>query len=145
MSPCNDNAWGEPSPVPRFTARHVTPEMEREATKRARETARQHAASLDWIAKHSPPEQLVHIGWYCWRCRAINAQACRSDCVPIHVPAEWEREMRAEIARREEEPDDVDVDTAVENMQVRTLTPEIMEEFHQYRNKHQSHHRGDTT
>jgi hypothetical protein len=57
-------------------------------------------------ATETEPNNLVQVGWYCWRCRAINAQACRSDSVPVHVPAEWAGEMEAEIARREDEPDD---------------------------------------
>ncbi|MFD7016081.1 hypothetical protein [Streptomyces sp. NPDC059928] len=52
------------------------------------------------------PDNLVQIGWYCWHCRAINTQACRSDNMPIHVPAEWVPDMETEIARREEERDD---------------------------------------
>lgn len=42
-------------------------------------------------------QTLVPIGWYCWRCRGINEQACRSDNVPIYVPAEWAEDMRREI------------------------------------------------
>lgn len=45
--------------------------------------------------------QLVQVGWYCWRCHKINATACRSDAVPIHVPAEWAEDMEIEIAKRE--------------------------------------------
>jgi hypothetical protein len=58
--------------------------------------------------------RLVHVGWYCWRCRAINAQACRSDCVPVHVPAEWADDMNAELAAREDdrEPNDTDLTEA---------------------------------
>lgn len=61
--------------------------------------------------RHGPtPEEsraamLVQVGWYCWRCRAVNRMACRSDNVPVHVPVEWADEMRAEIARREDEDD----------------------------------------
>jgi hypothetical protein len=51
-------------------------------------------------------KNLIQVGWYCWRCQAINAQACRSDSVPVHVPAEWASEMEAEIARRDDESDD---------------------------------------
>jgi hypothetical protein len=46
---------------------------------------------------------LVQVGWYCWRCRAINNLACRSDNVPIYVPEEWEHDMEAELLRRENE------------------------------------------
>lgn len=38
--------------------------------------------------------ELPHVGWYCWRCEGFNLQACRSDCVPIYVPKEWEKDMR---------------------------------------------------
>ena len=42
-------------------------------------------------------EDLVQIGWYCWRCHGVNATACRSDAVPVYVPREWEQDMRREI------------------------------------------------
>lgn len=56
-------------------------------------------------------EPLVHIGWWCWRGDNqghLATMACRSDNVPIHVPAEWEAEMRALIQRLEDgdEPED---------------------------------------
>lgn len=44
---------------------------------------------------------LVQVGWYCWRCHGIVTQACRSDNVPIHVPAEWAEHMVREIEQRE--------------------------------------------
>lgn len=59
-------------------------------------------------APETEPNNLVQVGWYCWRCRAVNTQACRSDNVPIHVPADWAPDMETEIARREEERDDED-------------------------------------
>jgi hypothetical protein len=46
----------------------------------------------------------VLVGWYCWRCAAINPAACRSDSVPILVPADWADDMVNEIAKREDEP-----------------------------------------
>lgn len=45
-------------------------------------------------------EPLVHVGWWCWRGNNhghLTSEACRSDNVPIHVPAEWADEMRAVI------------------------------------------------
>lgn len=44
-------------------------------------------------------EPLVQVGWYCWRCEGLVDQPCRSDSVPVSVPAEWAEEMRAEIYR----------------------------------------------
>ncbi|MCX3059572.1 hypothetical protein [Streptomyces beihaiensis] len=46
------------------------------------------------------PEQLVHVGWWCWRGDNhghLATTACRSDNVPLYVPAEWADEMRAVI------------------------------------------------
>lgn len=40
---------------------------------------------------------LIMVGWYCWRCRAINEAACRSDSVPIYVPPEWAQDMQQEV------------------------------------------------
>ena len=45
-------------------------------------------------------EPLVHVGWWCWRGNDhghLAEMACRSDNVPIHVPAEWADEMRAVV------------------------------------------------
>lgn len=56
--------------------------------------------------------ELVHVGWWCWRGDNhghLATTACRSDNVPIHVPAEWADEMRAVIQRIEDgddEPED---------------------------------------
>lgn len=50
-------------------------------------------------------EALVHVGWWCWRGDNhghLATMACRSDNVPIHVPAEWADEMRAVIQRIED-------------------------------------------
>ncbi|MFD5899115.1 hypothetical protein [Streptomyces sp. NPDC060366] len=44
----------------------------------------------------------MQVGWCCWRCHGIVTQACRSDNVPVHVPANWVDHMRLEIAQREE-------------------------------------------
>ncbi|MFF2731834.1 hypothetical protein ACFVS9_28485 [Streptomyces sp. NPDC058008] len=52
------------------------------------------------------PAALVQVGWYCWQCRGIVDQACRSDNVPVHVPADWEQDMVREIAEHEEEGED---------------------------------------
>lgn len=46
-------------------------------------------------------EQLVQIGWYCWRGDDINSSACRSDCVPIYVPKEWEKDVTDVLVRKE--------------------------------------------
>ncbi|GAA1431748.1 hypothetical protein GCM10009601_51360 [Streptomyces thermospinosisporus] len=61
----------------------------------------------DETATETPP--LVHVGWWCWRGGNhghLAAMACRSDNVPIHVPAEWEDDMRAVIQRLEDEDDE---------------------------------------
>ncbi|TGZ14707.1 hypothetical protein DV517_61900 [Streptomyces sp. S816] len=53
-------------------------------------------------------EQLVHVGWWCWRGDShghLATMACRSDNVPIHVPAEWADEMRAVLQRIEDGDD----------------------------------------
>jgi hypothetical protein len=50
-------------------------------------------------------ETLVHVGWWCWRGDNhghLTTMACRSDNVPIHVPAEWADDMRAVIQRIED-------------------------------------------
>lgn len=55
-------------------------------------------------------EQLVHVGWWCWRGDNhghLATMACRSDNVPIHVPAEWADEMRA-VLQRIEDGDEAD-------------------------------------
>lgn len=46
-------------------------------------------------------DDLVLVGWYCWRCRNLNAAPCRSDCVPVHVPTEWATDMERELEQRE--------------------------------------------
>lgn len=51
-------------------------------------------------------QPLVQVGWYCWRCHGVVAQACRSDNVPVHVPVEWEQDMAREISEQEEEDED---------------------------------------
>lgn len=48
-------------------------------------------------------KDLVQVGWYCWRCHGINARACRSDAVPIYVPAEWAKDMERELDEKENE------------------------------------------
>ncbi|MFC9497710.1 hypothetical protein [Streptomyces sp. NPDC056982] len=58
------------------------------------------------MTDETTPETLILVGWYCWRCEGLNAQACRSDCVPIHVPAEWVDDMLREIRRLEDEDDE---------------------------------------
>jgi hypothetical protein len=55
----------------------------------------------DTDAGTDPTPVLVQVGWYCWRCHGIVAQACRSDNVPVHVPADWVEDMTKEIAERE--------------------------------------------
>lgn len=64
------------------------------------------------MTDETTPETLPLVGWYCWRCEGLNAQACRSDAVPVHVPAEWADDMRREIARLEEEDDEQDAAAA---------------------------------
>ncbi|GAA2192794.1 hypothetical protein [Streptomyces bangladeshensis] len=54
-------------------------------------------------------ETLVHVGWWCWRGNNhghLATVACRSDNVPIHVPAEWADEMRAVLRRIEDGDED---------------------------------------
>lgn len=58
-----------------------------------------------------PPveEPLTHVGWWCWRGDNhghLATMACRSDNVPIHVPAEWADEMRAVIQQIEDGDDE---------------------------------------
>lgn len=46
------------------------------------------------------PGPLVQVGWWCWRGDDHGHLVdipCRSDNVPLHVPAEWATEMRALI------------------------------------------------
>lgn len=58
-------------------------------------------------SRQEPEEELVHVGWFCWRAGGHLAEmACRSDCVPIHVPKEWEKDMREYLRRLEEDPDE---------------------------------------
>jgi len=47
-----------------------------------------------------PEEDLSIVGWYCWRCERINGMACRSDCVPIYVPKEWEQEFTWKVVEQ---------------------------------------------
>ena len=42
----------------------------------------------------------MQVGWWCWRCNGLVADACRSDNVPIHVPAQWANDMRELNQRR---------------------------------------------
>ncbi|MET9909741.1 hypothetical protein ABZZ74_23550 [Streptomyces sp. NPDC006476] len=60
--------------------------------------------------------ELVHVGWWCWRGDNhghLATMACRSDNVPIHVPAEWADEMRAVIQRIEDGDDEPDASAEV--------------------------------
>lgn len=41
--------------VPKFTAVHVTPEMERAATERARQAADEHERAAEWLSANSSP------------------------------------------------------------------------------------------
>jgi len=45
----------------------------------------------------------VLLGWWCWRCEGFNEQACRSDNVPVYVPAEWLSDMRKTLVTDKEE------------------------------------------
>ncbi|GAA2107781.1 hypothetical protein [Streptomyces synnematoformans] len=74
-----------------------------------------------------PGEPRVQVGWYCWRCRGMNTQACRSDCVPVYVPREWATEMEAEIARRENGDDEDDDPQPGESLVPRVLLDAIEE------------------
>ena len=59
-------------------------------------------------------ESLVHVGWWCWRGDNhghLATMACRSDNVPLHVPAEWADDMRA-VLRRIEDGDDEGTEAA---------------------------------
>ncbi|WP_069766023.1 hypothetical protein [Streptomyces sp. LUP47B] len=59
-------------------------------------------------------EQLSQVGWWCWRGDNhghLATEPCRSDNVPIHVPAEWADEMRA-VIQRIEDGDDEETPTA---------------------------------
>jgi hypothetical protein len=57
--------------------------------------------------------ELVHVGWYCWRCEGLVEQPCRSDNVPVSAPAEWASEMEAEIRRLGKEDDEPAAASAV--------------------------------
>lgn len=51
-------------------------------------------------AQAADEAELVPVGWWCWRGDNHGHLAdipCRSDNVPIHVPAEWADDMRAVI------------------------------------------------
>lgn len=57
-------------------------------------------------------DELVHVGWWCWRGDNhghLATMPCRSDNVPIHVPAEWADDMRA-VLQRIEDGDEPDTD-----------------------------------
>jgi hypothetical protein len=44
-------------------------------------------------------EELVFVGWWCWKADGhFSDIACRSDCVPLYVPTEWESHMKKMIA-----------------------------------------------
>lgn len=47
-------------------------------------------------------DQMALIGWWCWRCAAINYMACKSDSVPIFVPKEWKEEMVKALVREDD-------------------------------------------
>lgn len=64
------------------------------------------AAVLAEAQQAGQGEQLVHVGWWCWRGTGhghLATQACRSDNVPLHVPAEWADDMRAVLQRIEDD------------------------------------------
>lgn len=46
-------------------------------------------------------ELVHHIAWYCWRCRDLVEQPCRSDNVPIYVAPEWVADLERELAERD--------------------------------------------
>lgn len=46
---------------------------------------------------------LTHVAYYCWRCKGLNLEACRSDSVPIYVPEEWAELLEAEIDEQDED------------------------------------------
>ena len=57
----------------------------------------------------SDEDPFEHVGWWCWRGDNhghLATTACRSDNVPIHVPADWADEMRAVIQRIEDGDDE---------------------------------------
>ncbi|MFE6903822.1 hypothetical protein ACFVFJ_44575 [Streptomyces sp. NPDC057717] len=80
--------------------------MLNELLRRARhEATAAPSAPADRTAEAHPAEQLVHVGWWCWRGDNhghLVTAACRSDNVPLHAPAEWADEMRAVIQRIED-------------------------------------------
>jgi hypothetical protein len=78
----------------------ATEGRERTAADNSRTTPDNPAASTDTA------DNLPQVGWYCWRCEAINTEPCKSDSVPVHVPADWADLMTEEIAKRDEEDDD---------------------------------------
>lgn len=66
--------------------------------------------------------QPVPVGWYCWRCQGLVEQPCRSDNVPVSVPAEWADDMRAEIRRLGDEDDEPPGPAATEATEGETTT-----------------------
>ncbi|MFF9003597.1 hypothetical protein ACF1GW_38530 [Streptomyces achromogenes] len=76
-------------------------------------------------------ETLVHVGWWCWRGDNnghLATMACRSDNVPIHVPAEWAEEMRA-VLRRLENDDEDELDSDEEAQQEPTQDAEALKSY----------------
>ncbi|MER7953880.1 hypothetical protein [Streptomyces sp. NPDC096030] len=68
------------------------------------------SATADQPAEETP-DRLTHVGWWCWRGNPpghLATQACRSDNVPIHVPAEWADDMIAVFRRLEDGDDEPD-------------------------------------
>lgn len=61
------------------------------------------------VERQPATEQLVHIGWWCWRGDNhghLVTSPCRSDNVPLHAPTEWADDMRAVIQRIEDGDDE---------------------------------------
>lgn len=66
-------------------------------------------AALDEHQEQPATEQLVHVGWWCWRGDNhghLVTSPCRSDNVPLHAPTEWADDMRAVIQRIEDGDDE---------------------------------------
>lgn len=53
-------------------------------------------------AQDEEGKPLVPVGWYCWRCHGVNFSPCKSDSVPIYIPAEWVGDMTRELTEKED-------------------------------------------
>lgn len=95
---------------PEFGADHAGPVDDRGVRYRWSDDAVGAVPHQDTTPAAEPDNELLeHVGWWCWRGDNhghLATTACRSDNVPIHVPADWADEMRAVIQRIEDGDDE---------------------------------------